>query len=59
MVHESPKKQRAEFPQNVNMTIYKAKNIILTVIFFLSFKSILFPSVSVKFHIKLMFIYIL
>lgn len=35
MVHESPKKQRAEFLQNVSMIVYKTRNIILTIIFFL------------------------
>lgn len=29
MVHESPKKQRAEFPQNVSVKLDKIKNITL------------------------------
>lgn len=64
MVHESPKKQRAEFPQNVSMTIYKARNISLTITFFLCFESINFVSfciskVSHKINIYLCIIYVL
>lgn len=37
MVHESPKKQRAEFPQNVSIKIYKIRNIVLKgLLFFFS-----------------------
>jgi len=48
MVHESPKKQRPEFPQNVNMTIYKVKNVILTIISFFKLKSINFVSLCMS-----------
>lgn len=48
MVHESPKKQRAEFPQNVSITIYKVGNITLTITFFLWLKSVGFVSLYVS-----------
>lgn len=57
MVHESPKKQRAEFPQNVSIKIYKIRNITLRILSFSlcsKFINLGFSHVMLKFHIKLM-----